>query len=265
MKTTLSLALAAALTLTFAGCSETENNQVAESAPETPTETAITTESVESNPFFEESPLYMHYPQFDKIENTHYVPAFELGMEQQLAEIDAIANQEEAPTLDNTLVPMQRSGQLLNRAYRVFSAMTSANTNDELESIRSEMAPKFSAHRDKIRLNGKVFARVQALHEQRDSLELDPESYRLIEETYRDFVRAGAQLSDEEKEKLKAMNAELASLQTKFSQNVLKEVNASAVVVDGRDELQECRKPKSRRQLKLQKKRKWRVNILSRC
>ena len=237
MNAKLSLALAAALTLTFAGCSETDNNQVADTAPETPTETVMTTEPVESNPFFEESPLYMHYPQFDKIESAHYVPAFELGMEQQLAEIDAITNQAEPPTLDNTLIPMQRSGQLLNRAGRVFFAMTSANTNDELESIRSDMAPKFSAHRDKIRLNGKLFARIQTLYEQRDSLELDPESYRLIEETYKDFVRAGALLSDEEKEKLKAMNAELASLQTKFSQNVLKEVNASAVVVDSRDEL----------------------------
>ncbi len=98
----------------------------------------------------------MHYPQFDKIENEHYLPAFERGMQEQLAEIDAIANQAEAPTLDNTLIPMERSGQLLNRAATVFFAMTSANTNDELESIRSEMAPKFSAHNDKIRLNGRT-------------------------------------------------------------------------------------------------------------
>ena len=237
MKTTLSLALGTALVLTLAGCSKTDNNQVAESTPTTPTETAMTTVPAENNPFFEESPLYMHYPQFDKIENTHFLPAFELGMEQQLAEIDAIVNQTEAPTIDNTLIPMERSGQLLNRAATVFFAMTSANTNDELESIRSEMAPKFSAHGDKILLNSKLFERVQALYEQRDSLELDPESYRLIEENHRDFVRAGAQLSDEDKEKRKAMNAELASLQTKFSQNVLNEVNASAVVVESREEL----------------------------
>ena len=237
MKTTLSLALGTALALTLAGCSKTDTNQVAESAPTTPTETAMTTVPAENNPFFEESPLYMHYPQFDKIENAHFVPAFELGMEQQLAEIDAIVNQVEAPTLDNTLIPMERSGQLLNRAATVFFAMASANTNDELESIRSEMAPKFSAHNDKIRLNSKLFERVSTLFEQRDTLELDPESYRLIEENYKDFVRAGAQLSDEDKETRKAMNAELASLQTKFSQNVLNEVNASAVVVDSREEL----------------------------
>jgi len=237
MKTTLSLALSAALALTMAGCSKTDTNPVAESAPNTPTETEMTTNPAENNPFFVESPLYLHYPQFDKIKNSDYVPAFELGMEQQLAEIDAIANQTEVPTLDNTLIPLERSGQLLNRATTVFFAMTSANTNDELESIRSEMAPKFSAHRDKIQLNSKLFDRVRALYDQRDALELDPESYRLIEEKYKDFVRAGAQLSDEDKETLKAMNAELASLQTTFSQNVLNEVNASAVLVDSREEL----------------------------
>lgn len=237
MKTTLSLALSTALALILSGCSDTDTNQVAESAPEAPTETVMTTDATENNPFFVESPLYMQYPQFDKIENADYIPAFERGMEEQLAEIDAIANQTEAPTFDNTLIPMERSGQLLNRAARVFFAMTAANTNDELESIRSEMAPKFSAHNDKIRLNSKLFARAQALYEQRDALELDPESYRLIEETYKDFIRAGAQLSDADKETLKAMNAELASLQTTFSQNVLNEVNASAVVVDSREEL----------------------------
>jgi peptidyl-dipeptidase Dcp len=158
-------------------------------------------------------------------------------MQEQLAEIEAIANQSEAPTLDNTLIPMERSGQTLDRVARVFFAMASANTNDELEEIRSEMAPKLSAHRDQILLNAKLFERVQALYDQRDSLELDPESYRLVEENYRDFIRAGAKLSDADKEILKAINAEMASLQTKFSQNVLNEVNDSAVVVDSREEL----------------------------
>ena len=237
MKSTLTLALSTALALTLAGCSKTDETAVSESAPATPTETAMTTNQISSNPFFEESPLYMHYPQFDKITNADYKPAFELGMQEQLAEIEAIANQADAPTLDNTLIPMERSGRLLNRVATVFFSMTSANTNDELEAIRSELAPVLSAHNDKIRLNSKLFGRIQALYDQRDALELDPESYRLIEENYKDFVRAGAKLSDEDKEKLKAMNSELASLQTKFSQNVLNEVNASAVVVDSRDEL----------------------------
>jgi len=237
MKSPLPLALSAALALSLAGCSKTDSTEVAESAPESPKESAMTTSPAENNPFFAESPLYMYYPQFDAIENSHFVPAFERGMEQQLAEIDTIANQSEAPTLDNTLVPMERSGQTLNRVARVFFSLTSANTNDEMEAIRSEMAPKLSAHNDQILLNSKLFARIQAIYEQRDSLELDPESYRLIEENYKDFIRAGAQLSDADKEKLKAMNAELATLKTSFSQNVMEEVNASAIVVDSREEL----------------------------
>jgi len=237
MNSKLPLALSTALVLTLAGCSKTDSTEVAEATPETPSETAMTTSTTESNPFFSESPLYMYYPQFDIIENSHYVPAFERGMEEQLAEIAAITGQSDLPTLDNTLIPLERSGQTLDRVAQVFFSLASANTNDEIEAIRSEMAPKLSAHRDQILLDGKLFARIQSIYDQRDSLELDPESYRLIEESYKDFVRAGAQLSDAEKDKLKAINSELASLQTSFSQNVLNEVNASAVVVETREEL----------------------------
>ncbi len=237
MNSKLPLALSTALVLSMAGCSKSDNTEVAEAAPEPPAESAMATSPAESNPFFAESPLYMYYPQFDKVENSHYVPAFERGMQEHLAEIEAITSQTDEPTLDNTLVPMERSGQILDRVSRVFFSLSSANTNDEIEAIRSEMAPKLSAHRDRILLDSKLFARIQSLYEQRDTLELDPESYRLIEENYKDFVRAGAQLSDEEKEKLKAINSELATLQTKFSQNVLNEVNASAVAVDSREEL----------------------------
>ena len=239
MKSNLPLALSTVLVLAAAGCSKTDDVQDVASATETEhqTETAMATSPNDSNPFFNESPLYMHYPQFDAIDNSHFKPAFDRGMQEHLAEIDAIANNTEAPTLDNTLIPMERSGQILNRVARVFFAMASANTNDELEEIRSEMAPLLSAHNDQIRLNGKLFARVEAIYAQRDALELDPESYRLIEEGYKDFIRAGAQLSDADKEILKGINAELASLQTTFSQNVLNEVNASAVLVDSREEL----------------------------
>lgn len=237
MKSPLPLALGTVLALTVAGCSKTDDTEVVKTAPETPSETVMTTSATENNPFFAESPLYFYYPEFDKIENAHFVPAFERGMQEHLAEIEAIANQPEAPTLDNTLIPMERSGQTLDRVATVFFSLTSANTNDEMETIRSEMAPKLSAHRDQILLNSKLFARIQAIYEQRESLELDPESLRLVEENYKDFIRAGAQLSDADKETLKAINAELATLQTKFSQNVLNEVNASAVVVDTREEL----------------------------
>lgn len=234
MKSQLSLALTTVLALTAAGCSKTDTSEVTATAD---TETEMTSSTAGNNPFFTASPLQFHYPQFDHIDNAHFVPAFERGMEEQLAEIEAIANQAEDPTLDNTLLPMERSGQILNRVASVFFSMTSANTNDELEEIRTEMAPKLSAHNDQILLNGKLFARIQALYDQRNELELDPESFRLVEENYKDFVRAGARLSDADKESLKAINAEMATLQTRFSQNVLNEVNASAVVVDSRDEL----------------------------
>jgi peptidyl-dipeptidase Dcp len=237
MNTKLPLALGVALAFSLAGCSKTDNNQVAETASEKLASEPMTTQPAESNPFFNESPLYMHYPQFDKVENSHYKPAFERGMEEQLAEIQAIVDQADAPTFDNTLIPLERSGQTLARVARVFFSMTGAHTNDELEEIRTELAPKLAAHNDKITLNAELFARIQAIYDQRDTLELDPESYRLIEENYRDFVRAGALLSDTEKEQLKAINAELASLQTSFSQNVLKEVNAAGVLVDTREEL----------------------------
>ncbi|MGD9021566.1 MAG: dipeptidyl carboxypeptidase II, partial [Lysobacterales bacterium] len=233
----LPLALATALALTLAGCSETDSTEVAQAAPEKPAETSMTTGPADSNPFFQDSPLYMNYPQFDKIEIAHYVPAFDKGMEEQLAEIQAIVDQSEAPTFDNTLVPLEKSGRTLARVARVFFSMTSAHTNDDLEAIRTDMAPRLAAHNDQILLNSELFARIQGIYDQRDALELDPESFRLVEETYKDFVRAGALLSDDEKEQLKAINAELASLQTSFSQNVLKEVNDKGVVVETREEL----------------------------
>lgn len=189
------------------------------------------------NPFFAESDLYLRYPPFDRISIDHYQPAFEKGMADQIAEVETIANQPEEPTFDNTLVAMERSGQLLNRVSNVFFSMTAADTNDQLQEIQTRMAPKLSAHNDQILLNDKLFARVRAVYEQRDQLELDPESYRLVEETHKNFVRAGAQLSAEDKEKLKSLNAELATLQTAFNQNVLKEVNAKAVAFDTEEEL----------------------------
>ena len=196
-----------------------------------------TTILMEQNPFYTESSLYMKYPEFDEIKNEHYTPAFEKGMADHMAEIDAIAERADSPTLENTIIAMEKSGSLLDRVATVFFALTSANTNDEMEKIRSEMAPKLSAHSDQILLNGKLFHRVKTIYEQRDQLGLDKESKRLVEKYYTDFIRSGANLSSEEKESLKKINGEMAVLQTTFSQNVLKEVNALAVVVDSKDEL----------------------------
>ena len=206
-----------------------------------PTPKTITVESstvtTGQNPFYTESPLYMKYPKFDEIKNENYTPAFEKGMADHMAEIDAIAERADSPTLENTIIAMEKSGALLDRVATVFFALISANTNDEMEKIRSEMAPKLSAHSDQILLNGKLFHRVKTIYEQRDQLGLDAESKRLVEKYYTDFIRSGANLSNEEKKSLKKINGEMAVLQTTFSQNVLKEVNALAVVVDSKDEL----------------------------
>ncbi|MBB3169002.1 M3 family metallopeptidase [Simiduia aestuariiviva] len=231
------LLLATAIAVLAAGCSQKDAPSTDDAMAKTQAEMPAKAPAEASNPFFTESSLYFKLPPFDKIQDTDYAPAFERGMADNLAEIEAIANNTEAPTFENTLVAMERSGDILNRVARVFFAMTSANTNDTLEAIRSDVAPKLSAHNDAILLNDKLFQRVKAVYEQRMDLNLDPESLRLVEIYYRDFVRAGANLSDADKEKLKAYNSKLATLSTTFSQNVLKEVNDSAVVVDTAEEL----------------------------
>jgi peptidyl-dipeptidase Dcp len=185
-----------------------------------------------SNPFAAVSPLPLHYPQFDRIRDTDFSPAFDAGMAEQLAEVRAIADNPAAPTFDNTMVALERSGQVLDRAQTVFYNLVGADTNDARNKLRSDYAPRFSAHSDAILLDGKLFARIESLHSRRAALGLDAEAVRLIERYHSDFVRAGAKLSAADKEKLKTMNAELATLGSRFTQNVLDEVNASAVVVD---------------------------------
>ena len=191
----------------------------------------------EENPFFTESTLPYQLPPFDKIEEAHFLPAFERGMVEHLSEIDEIATDSSAPTVENTLVPLERSGVLLNRVASTFFNLATADTNEALDEIRSEIAPKLAAHSDQILLNDALFARVRTLHEQREEMSPGTEVRRLIEQHYIDFVRAGAMLSDTDKTRMQEINAELATLQAAFGQNVLAEVNASAVVVDSREEL----------------------------
>jgi len=190
----------------------------------------------DSNPFYQASTLPLQFPPFNEINGDHFAPAFAKGMAEQLREIDQIASNPDTPTLENTLEAMERSGQILSRVARVFYALASANTNDDIEAVRTDIAPKMSAHSDAILLNSDLFARIKQLKES-DKQALSPEAVRLIDETYKDFVAAGALLSDADKESLKKINAELASLQTVFSQNVLNEVNNKAIVVDNVDEL----------------------------
>ena len=219
----ISTAVGLTLVLLAAGCVENEQ--------------PVSLTNDDQNPFMTESDLPYGMPHFDRIRNEHFVPAFEQGMAGQSAEIDAIASSDEAPTFNNTIVAMERSGQIYFRGRRVFANLTSAHTNDQLQAIQQEMAPKFSAHSDSILLNPALFARVEALYEQRDSLGLDAESLRLLERYHTDFVRAGAQLSVEEKTRLREINSGLAELRTAFGQNVLNEVNGAAVEVESREEL----------------------------
>ncbi|WP_229509054.1 M3 family metallopeptidase [Massilia sp. CCM 8734] len=190
-----------------------------------------------TNPFAKLSTLPFHYPAFDKIKDEHFLPAYAAGMSDHLREVDAIANNRKAPTFDNTVVALERSGQLLTRVATTFSALQGANTNDTLDSIDREMSPKLAAHNDAVFLNAKLYQRVKTLFDKRAKLGLDAESKYLLERYHKDFVRAGANLSAEDKEKLKAFNSEIATMQTTFTQNVLKETNASALIVDTRAEL----------------------------
>ena len=190
------------------------------------------------NPLLKESSLLYQFPHFDRIKEEHFVPAMEAGMAEQLKEMEGIANNPAVPTFENTLAAMERSGKTLERAQRVFSGLNGTHTNPKLQAIEKETAPKLAAHADAIRLNPALFKRIQKLYEERERLAFDPESKRLIERYHLDFVRAGAKLSETDKTRLKEINTELASLRPAFSQNVLKEVNASAVLVETREELE---------------------------
>ena len=190
-----------------------------------------------SNPLAAPSTLPFQYPAFDKIKDEHFKPAYAAGMREHLAEIAAIADSKDAPTFDNTIVAMEKSGLLLTRVATIFSALQGANTNDTLDAIDREMSPKLAAHNDAIYLNDKLYQRVKALYDKRASLGLDAESAFLLERYNKDFVLAGANLNAADKKKLKGFNGQIATLQTTFTQNVLKETNASALVVGTRAEL----------------------------
>ncbi|WP_348692486.1 M3 family metallopeptidase [Duganella fentianensis] len=190
-----------------------------------------------SNPFAQPSKLPFGYPMFDQIKNEDYAPAFAEGMRINAAEIEAIANNPKPATFDNTIVALEKSGQLLSRVSSVFGNLSGANTNDSFKALERELSPKLAAHSDAIRLNEKLYARIKSLYDKRDKLHLDAEAKYLLQRYHTDFVRAGARLSAADKDKLKAMNGQLANLQTAFAQNVQEEANASALVVDTREEL----------------------------
>jgi len=183
-----------------------------------------------SNAFYVASTLPFQAPPFDKIKDEDYQPAIEAGMAQQQAEIQAIADDAAAPTFDNTIVAMEKSGRLLERVMAAFDGVTGANTNPTLQNIKTIEAPKLAAHKDFIYLNTKLFARIAAIYKQRTSLKLDPESLRLVEHCYDKFVHAGADLSEADKAELKKLNEEAASLSNAFTNKLLAATKEGAYV-----------------------------------
>ncbi|MCX5210449.1 M3 family metallopeptidase [Kitasatospora sp. NBC_00240] len=189
------------------------------------------------NPFFEPSTLVYELPPFTAIREEHYLPAFERGMADQLAEIAAITADPQPPTFDNTLIALERSGALLRRVGAVFLNQSSADTNDLVDAVDAEISPRLAAHQDAIHLDAALFARIEALHERRDSLGLDAQSLRLLQRHHTRFVRAGARLGAAEQARLRELNAELASAATAFQQNVAADTRARALVLDSAEQL----------------------------
>ncbi|HOX72632.1 MAG TPA: M3 family metallopeptidase [Dokdonella sp.] len=228
-------ALAAALVVALAACSspstETAPPQAAAPAAATPEDTAPV------NALLAASTLPMQAPPFDKIKDGDYQPAIEEGMRQQLVEIGTIADDSAEPTFANTIEAMDKTGELLSRSARIFFGLVQANTNDTLQAAQVALAPKLAEHGDAIHLNAKLFKRVKAVYDARETSNLDPVQMRLVEKTYVDFVRAGAQLNDADQTTLRALNKEESTLSTDFQNKLLAGTNEGGVVVDDEAQL----------------------------
>ena len=188
--------------------------------------------AVDANPFFTEWTTPFGVPPFDRIKVEHYRPAYQEAIARKRREVEAIALQRSAPTFENTLVALDTAGQMLDKVEAVFSNLNSADTNDEMQAIDKEVTPLKTALRDDILLNEPLFRRVKSVWEQRDRLKLDPEPARLLDETYTDFVRGGANLDAARQTRLREINQELSVLGVTFGQNLLKETNAFKLVID---------------------------------
>ncbi|MCU1680305.1 MAG: dipeptidyl carboxypeptidase [Amycolatopsis sp.] len=191
----------------------------------------------QDNPFAVPSELPYALPPFDRIADEHYLPAFETGLAEQSAEVEAIAHNAEPPTFENTVVALERSGRLLARVGGTFFNLTGSDNNEAIEAVQEKIAPLLAAHYDSIHLNGDLFGRVNTLFEARATLGLDEESSWLLQRYHTDFQRAGAGLPERDQLRLRELNGELSSLATQFGQNLLKDTNASALVVSDVAEL----------------------------
>ncbi|HUH74611.1 MAG TPA: M3 family metallopeptidase, partial [Chitinophagales bacterium] len=187
--------------------------------------------------FYTEFDTEYGMPPFEKITNEDFRPAFQKGIDQQSNEIDQITNNAEEPTFENTIVALDNSGQILSRVSRVFSGVKGAENNDTLQAIAEEISPILSEHSDNIYLNNKLFERINILHKDSANLELNTEQYRLLDMYYKNFVRSGIMLNDEQKDKLREINKKLSALTLSFGNNLLKETNSYTLVIDKEDDL----------------------------
>lgn len=195
-------------------------------------------EKESSNPFFSAYNTPYDVPPFDRIDTTHFVPAIEKGILEHQAEIDAIVNNSEVPTFENTVIAYDKSGKLLSRVSRVFGTINGANTNDAIQKINDIIAPLTTKHRDNISLNDKLFQRIKVVYENREKNNLDADQKRVVEKYYEDFVRNGANLNETDKEKLREINQKLSKLSIKFGKNLLAETNKNfKLVVDKKEDL----------------------------
>ena len=194
-------------------------------------------ENTTMNPFFQVYDTPYNVPPFDKIKNEHFKPAILEGIKKHEEEINAIANASAAPTFDNTILAMENAGELLSNVNVVFSNLNSANTNKEIQNIAKETAPNLSAHRDNIYLNEKLFARVKALWDKKETLGLNLEQAKILDNSYKDFVRSGANLSDSDKAILRKINGELSLTSLKYGQNILAETNKYELVIESKKDL----------------------------
>ena len=192
---------------------------------------------VTDNPFLIPFDTPFEVPPFDKIQNRHYLPAFREGIKEQEAEIQAILKNPEAPTFANTVEAMEKSGQLLNKVSYVFFNLREANTNDSINAIAEEIMPEITAHTDGINLNAELFARIKTVYDNQDKENLTTEQKMVLKKYYNNFVRGGANLSAEDKEKFKKINSELALLSLKFGANQLHETNTYRLVIDNEKDL----------------------------
>jgi len=227
-------ALAGAITLALGltACSKPEGEAPAPTASAPAEAAPAAAADLADNPFMSPSTLPLMAPDFTKIRDEHYLPALLEGMKQHAAEVEAIANNPEPPTVENTLVALERSGALLMRTARVFGNLAGTDTNPTIQKVQAEFSPKMAAHQDSILLNPKLFERVKAIYDAREVLNLDPETKRLVEQTHLRMVRAGAELSEDAKTRIRALNEEQAGLMTAFQQALLKQTERASVVVD---------------------------------